>query len=408
MGRSRSIPETAARAWLFRGPTIGQRLEDANGRASGFDYLRLSLALLILFFHSFAQQEPEAPIAHYFLEWPGRAIRNILVPMFFGLGGFLVAGSLERTKSLITYWSLRSLRIFPALWADILFSALVLGPLMTTLPLAVYFSSPEFRVYFLNLLGDIHYYLPGVFKGNPKQHVNGQLWTVPWDLFGYILLSALTYLRIYKNRRHLLVAVVAMQVLFPVAYLLARHFFEYKVASFHLIVVPCFMAGVLVHAYRDRIVWSWRIFSLCLLIITASLLIHPHSILYLTFPIIYVTVFLGLFNPKRTWVINSGDYSYGIFLYHRAIQQALWVLIPFGKTWYGNLLLSAPISLCFAFMSWHLVEKIALAQKSRITRLDDWFATIAPPLRVAPPRVASTGAGSGDRGRHVAPDHAPP
>jgi peptidoglycan/LPS O-acetylase OafA/YrhL len=145
----------SARAWVASGPTVSQRMAEANNRASGFDYLRLGLATTILIFHDFEISHAKE-LVHFIFSGPGRVVRNVLVPMFFGLGGFLVAGSLDRTKSLITFLGLRTLRIFPALWADILFSALVLGPLVTTLPHSVYFTAPEFYKYFLNLIGEIH------------------------------------------------------------------------------------------------------------------------------------------------------------------------------------------------------------------------------------------------------------
>src|SRR5690349_1463494 len=113
-----------------------------RGRSSGFDYMRLSLALCIFTLHSLSingqsprllQEQPFSEAYH--------VLTRILVPMFFCLGGFLVAGSLERANSLLTFLGLRFLRIFPALWVDILFSALVLGPFLTALPLAAYFSS---------------------------------------------------------------------------------------------------------------------------------------------------------------------------------------------------------------------------------------------------------------------------
>ena len=102
--------------------------------------------------------------------------------MFFALSGFLVASSLERCKTLFTFLGLRAIRILPALAVEIFISALIIGPLFTTEPAKAYFAAPEFHDYFLNILGDIHYHLPGVFAANPSDAVNGQLWTVPYEM----------------------------------------------------------------------------------------------------------------------------------------------------------------------------------------------------------------------------------
>lgn len=387
MGRSIRNRVGALGAWFGSGPTLGGRME-AAGRASGFDYLRLALAVLILVFHAIAQQSPKTPFTTFMLLGPGTVVRDTIVPMFFGLGGFLVAGSLDRTKSLVTYLGLRVLRIFPALWVDILFAALVLGPLLTTLPLREYFTHPEFGVYFLNLIGEIHYLLPGVFKDNPNPLVNGQLWTVPWDLGSYIALSVFTLLGFYGRRRRFFLLACAAQVAFPAVYAFLRYFHGYSTGTFHLVVVPCFLAGVLFHLYRDQIRWNARLFCLSLAVITLAMLIDRRLILLLTFPMLYVTVYLGAFNPKRHWIISSGDYSYGLFLYHRQFQQALWLLVPFATTWYGNLLLSAPLSLAAAFLSWHLVEKFALSQKHRLLAADERFAASIPAMVISHPPEA--------------------
>ena len=150
----------------------------------------------------------EAQIAADLGRW--RPVLTSFVPMFFALSGFLVAGSLERSKTLGVFLGLRALRIAPALVCEVLLSALILGPALTLLPLHDYFSDPQFYQYFLNIFGDIHYQLPGLFLSNPlPQTVNGQLWTVPFELGCYIFLTALAILGVFRNRKLLLFCMVA-------------------------------------------------------------------------------------------------------------------------------------------------------------------------------------------------------
>jgi peptidoglycan/LPS O-acetylase OafA/YrhL len=161
-------PRFAANLGGLAGPSIEQRLIDAEMRPSGFDYLRLGLALSVIFFHSveFSSRTPALwPLTHR----PFNVWDMSVVPMFFALSGFLVAGSLDRARSLLDFAGFRVLRIFPALAVDTLFAALVLGPALTTLRPAEYLSSPGFRAYFLNMLGDIHYLLPGVSPRTPTR-----------------------------------------------------------------------------------------------------------------------------------------------------------------------------------------------------------------------------------------------
>ena len=42
--------------------------------------------------------------------------------------------------------------------------------------------------------------LPGVFADNPHPSiVNGQLWTVPWELRCYMLLAAIAFFGVFRN-----------------------------------------------------------------------------------------------------------------------------------------------------------------------------------------------------------------
>src|SRR5690606_37195273 len=140
---------------------------------------------------------------------------GVLLPLFFALSGHLVSGSLDRSNSLGVFLGLRALRIFPALAIDPLLCALVLGPLVPTLPLMEYHQHRQLLEYFQNILGIIHYHLPGVFEDNPITEVNGQLWTIPAELECYILLAALAAVGMHRRRALwlgiLLVAVAALE-----------------------------------------------------------------------------------------------------------------------------------------------------------------------------------------------------
>jgi peptidoglycan/LPS O-acetylase OafA/YrhL len=87
---------------------------------------------------------------------------------FFALSGFLVAGSGMRlsTKNFLLN---RAARILPALVADIVFAALLIGPLVTKLPVKQYFTDTTFFTYFLNITGWVQYSLPGVFENIQSQ-----------------------------------------------------------------------------------------------------------------------------------------------------------------------------------------------------------------------------------------------
>ena len=121
----------------------------------------------------------------------GRPITLSYLPMFFALSGFLVTASALRTRRLIPFLGLRVLRLLPALFVEVTLSAIILGAIFTQLPLSQYYASPMFWSYFLNIIGDIHFFLPEVFTNNNTDIVNSNLWTLPWELQCYIVMSVM-------------------------------------------------------------------------------------------------------------------------------------------------------------------------------------------------------------------------
>ena len=106
---------------------------------------------------------------------------------------------------------------------------------------------------------------------------------------------------------------------------------------------------------------------------SSALIVAPNGIRFSALPIAYVTVYLGLQNPRRSKIVLSGDYSYGLYVYGFLIQQALMAISPSLREWYWNLLLAIPCALMIAAGSWWLVERPALAQRNRLNQLEEWY-----------------------------------
>jgi peptidoglycan/LPS O-acetylase OafA/YrhL len=113
--------------------TLGSALDEQKGFGQGFDFLRIFLATGIIAWHT-AQLSGHLDVARASAFWFSE---YMLVPMFFALSGFLVAGSSMRLSAKNFLFN-RAARIIPALVADIVFAALLIGPLVTTLPARAY------------------------------------------------------------------------------------------------------------------------------------------------------------------------------------------------------------------------------------------------------------------------------
>jgi peptidoglycan/LPS O-acetylase OafA/YrhL len=365
--------------------SLSEKLALHAGRPTGFDYLRIVLSLAIVCVHSIITSYGETAGAAVW-HLPYRPVVGMLLPMFFALSGFLVAGSLFRTTSLVQFLGLRVIRIYPALAVEVLISALLIGPLLTSLPLKDYFGSPVFFSYLLNISGHIHYLLPGLFQNNPfPDIVNMQLWTVPFELGCYITLSVLAVLGIRKF--HWIAP--AATVLLLLAYFVVRVIVKKEWALIAIpgglpgqLLIACFLSGVSLYLYKEKLPWSR---SLCAMsgVMTGLLLGFIPLGDFIAAPVAaYFTVSLGVTNPKKLRVLQGADYSYGIYLYGFVLQQALVSAFPWAREWWINILVCVPASMAVAAVSWHFIEKPALNlrryfQPKRVERNESGLAGLA-------------------------------
>jgi peptidoglycan/LPS O-acetylase OafA/YrhL len=360
--------------------TIKMRQEETGGRATGFDYLRIILAVAVVFWHSFTTAYGNG-FAYGFLTTPWRPFVAVIVPMFFALSGFLVAGSLFR-NSKSTFIGLRVIRIVPALSVETLLSAIILGPMLTKFGLHAYFTSPILFKYLGNITGWIHYQLPGLFLTNPvANRVNGQLWTVPWELWCYalLLLSALT--RVVRIRTLFAAAVIFGTIGLFVYEVIAHGQMDQENGVAPPALLMGFLSAVVIYLYRDKLPWSGWL-AVTSTVVMAALFWMPGGDYLIGFPAAYTTVYLGLLNPPKSW---GADYSYGLYIYHYVIQQALVFLLPASRHWYIVFPVSFVLTAIFAAGSWHLVEQPALKRKDLLPYIERFFARLNLMVRRRPP-----------------------
>ena len=356
-----------------------------DGKTSGFDYLRIILAVGVLVWHSYGLAFGRVSIDAVLNGGWVQTIIYAILPMFFALSGFLVTASLIRANSIKTYLVFRGLRLFPALAVEVILAALLLGPLMTALTLGAYFSDGQFFRYFLNLGGLVQYRLPGVFENAPYPYVvNGSLWTIPYELECYLYLVFFSVIGVFSGRYFILIAYIAVTVISVqlgvklssegIVVLIKNLIIEETTllpnlqqatnADLHpnRIVVLSFLAGAVLYVWRDKVPCS-PILAIVSLVL-ATWWLSSVTFFYLApLPIAYLTVWLGLQNPPRLSVLNKGDYSYGIYLYAFPIQQVISSTGLHGGSYIAHILLSLTIVSAFAAFSWHWIEKPSLRLK---------------------------------------------
>ena len=147
-----------------------------------------------------------------------------------------------------------------------------------------------------------------------------------------------------------------------------------------------FLAGMVFFLYRDKIVYRIPLLVGALLILIAATSLHALEAV-LTLPLTYLIMYAA-FAPSGA-VSRFGekrDLSYGLYLYAWPVQQ---LLLHFGGTLgpYQLFLLSLPVTLLFAWASWHCVEKPCLKLKRSPAHLQEIqnVALEAPASILSPP-----------------------
>ncbi len=356
--------------------SLGGALDAAGGRPAGFDYMRLALAAGVIISH--APWVAQGNVGNSMI-WgsPLAEVVRLILPMFFALSGFLVSGSFERSRTLGMFLGLRVIRIWPALLVEVLLSAFILGPWLTEVPLSRYFADPLFVHYFINMLGEPQYRLPGLFLHNPAPDlVNFQLWTIPFELGCYMAISALGVIGAQRKRVLAPVAAVVLTLVY-IAFRLHIGQDPFPAVARPVagpLLIVAFLVGVSVYFYRDLLP-AHPLLGLGAAVLSFALLTSPAGQFLALLPIAYLTIYLGTLDPRRLSITRGADYSYGLYLYGFPIQQALvrmcgWAHDPLANS-VGTLVLAS----VFAGLSWTYIEKPALKLRNPLRRMEDaWLA----------------------------------
>lgn len=340
---------------FIRAQSLDQVMTARRGQTTGFDYLRIGLSLAVLVVHCLWLAST-AGWTWLWSSWPGPVERSVL-PAFFILSGFLVIGSLFRNTT-PQFVALRLVRLIPALSVEVVLTALGLGLAFTTLPVAAYLMAPEFHAYFLNIIGLIHYTLPGVFGG---KQLNVQLWTIPYELECYVMLISLALLGITRRRKLFLAMVVAGAV---TGSLMSwwQHWPTLQSVVSGRSLVLAFLAGVAMYLFKDRVPYNKYLF-LGACAATYLLFAVPHLSYLGMLPLAYATVYVGNLKLPR---VPFGDLSYGVYLFHFPIAMTVHHLTKGAIAWWELTLIVTVLSGAFAFGSWTFIEAPMLRRKNDV------------------------------------------
>lgn len=336
-----------------------------HGRDNNFNLIRFGAALAVLISHSFALATGSGsaePMRHLLgLTWG-----YVAVDVFFLTSGFLVTASLLARQSAVGFAWARALRIFPALWVMLALTVFGLGLAVTSNSPHDYLTARQTWRYFVNnaiLLRGMVDSLPGVFDSNPYRSIaNASLWTLEPEVEMYLVLFALGILAAVTRRLSIIRwGVGALAVSAAVLHFMNGSFDNAPYALSRLTFL--FFLGASCYVLKDRIPFNRSTFFVSLAVVLLSALDRRAFFLAFSVALPYLVFYVAYGFGGRIRAFNRwGDYSYGIYIYAFPVEQTIAHLVP-GISVASLMGISTIVTLILAMLSWHLLEKRALALK---------------------------------------------
>jgi len=327
--------------------------------------LRYIAALMVLFGHGYnlciGKHGWLDPISKWLITISPfrKALPGLGVMLFFVVSGYLITASFIRRGHLIEYLIARILRIYPALIAAVIFCALIVGLHVTELPKTDYLlhmHTLKYLVYNCTLIR-IQFHLPGVFSSLPwKGGINGSLWTLPIEVWMYIIVGAFGLAGIFKKSyiyNLLAIILILLSVAKPENFLLLLD-------PKHAYLGLSFLFGSILYVNKIPL----NFYGLCMLGCASFLAWKTpyYHFISLSF-YAYLVLMIGLHpNIRLPKLDKYGDFSYGLYLYAFPFQQLSIYYLGSNSPMLINI--TALIgAMGMSVISWHLIEKRALLHK---------------------------------------------
>ena len=356
---------------------LGERFSTQH---NSLNFLRLCLALMVVFSHA-------VPAGAFGNEeiLNGTGFGTVAVYGFFGISGYLIAGSAVRNGAGRYLWQ-RFLRIFPGFWVCLIVTAFVFGVVgwlsspLHHCGLSCYFNARSgpfdyvYRDWFLK-------YNQNAISGTPigvplSLTWNSSLWTLFYEFLCYLLLVGLSLTGLLRRRVWVLLGSAGLWgtvALITVTPSLNHHFnvFDNWAVMNFLKFATIFMVGAVIYLYRERIPDSGWLALGCTAIFVGGLWLptagqapaYTFTTSDLCAPFVaYPLLWLGIHLPFQR-VGARNDYSYGIYIYAFPVTQLLviWGAWRLGYPVFALLCVLGTIP--FAVGSWWFIEKRALSWK---------------------------------------------
>ena len=342
---------------------------EQKSRLLELDCMRGVAVLLVIFFH-ITMNRPEAAY--------GFKYGCMGVDLFFMISGFVIFLTIIRTKSYKDFLLSRFGRLYPAYWAAVTLTALLIigRAALTKQPT----SFPDAYDYIVNLTM-VQYY----FK---VPNMDGPYWTLIIELLFYALMLII-YVSKKTDKIELIGFVLLLVSLIKQCYLKTR--FPYLAQSidtyFPLINhFPLFLAGIIFYKIKFDKANRLRILSLVLCFCTQLLLFRYDGVSssvmsrtqYGGILIVFFIIFILYCTNQLTLIVNKpllyiGKISYSLYLIHQYLSYN--ILIPILTNsghfklnfWLVTFIIVLPVIFCLASLMNRFIETPATTYVKRLT-----------------------------------------
>ena len=337
-------------------PTLRDTIDTPE---NNYTFLRLILASSVIYYHSFGLTRAEG-FTDYVTKLlsPVTTTGGLAVQAFFFLSGLFVSQSFFRDRNVVSFLVKRVLRIWPGFFICLVVTALI----------SVAISRPkDFHHYLLfdglydyivrNTIFQLRWTIDGVFTTHPDQTINGPIHTLPLEAKMYAVLAVVGLFGFISTTRRIAVAgcvLMALALIPGVAKALPFVLFDMEWSQ---TAGMMFLAGILAFGLAHRIRPAlWQGAAALAVVLISQGTFHVVAFYAL---VIWCLFWLGQWRGLGRLHVRQ-DLSYGIYLYGWPAQQMVIEFFPRMDP-YTLFIVALSIASVFAWLSWILVEKHAIA-----------------------------------------------
>ncbi len=313
-------------------------------------------------------------------------LRDGWVDGFFAVSGFLITWSWFKHRRTRDYFIARGLRLLPGLWVCLVVTAFVIAPIAVLIQGGSASKLLLSRAPFDYVLGNsavllTEHDIAGTPSGIPwLGEWNGSLWTLFWEAMCYTAIAGLGVVGLLR-RKWVIPGLLALMIYWSAILPPYAPFIEappgaeiqLDAATQQLVTSGIaarfglmFLAGALLYRFRKVIPARWSLVALSIAIVLAASTLPNYRVVG-AIPLAYAIIVSGALLRHRRLRLKT-DLSYGVYIYAFPIQQ---LMVICGLAFLNPVvfaMIAALATLPLAAMSWFVVEKPAIALKSRLRR----------------------------------------